>query len=179
MTGGRPPLDRGPASSDSGSRRRLIDDVEVTLIFYGSIIYLAVISALGSQPTPPSPVAAISAVVASGTVLYMAHVFTALVPKVARVGRFSWADLRAALSHDFPLLASVAVPVLPLLLAASDVIAVDTGYRMSVRLTIALLFVIAVVLSRRDGLSWRRAVIAGLVIIAIAIIVILLESQVH
>lgn len=176
MTGEQPPSGR---LSELGARRRLIDDVEVTLIFYGSIVYLAVISALGSQPTQPSPLGAISAVVASATVLYMAHVFTALVPRVARAGRFSWADLRAALWHDFPLLASVAVPVLPLLLAAWGVIAADTGYRLSVRLTIVLLFAIAVVLSRRDGLSWRRALIAGLVIIAIAIMVILLESQVH
>jgi hypothetical protein len=34
-------------------RSRGIDDVEVTLTFYGSIIYLAVMSALGSLSAPP------------------------------------------------------------------------------------------------------------------------------
>jgi hypothetical protein len=53
-----------------------------------------------------------------------------------------------------------------------------TAYRLSVRLTIALLFV-PVTLSRRDGLPWMRSVVAGLVIVGIAIAVTWLESQVH
>ena len=46
-------------------------------------------------------------------------------------------------------------------------------------MTIALLFGLAVTLSRRDGLSWKRSLIAGAVIIAISIGVIWLEAQVH
>jgi hypothetical protein len=42
-----------------------------------------------------------------------------------------------------------------------------------------MLFGLAVMLSRRDGLSWVRAVVAGLVIIALASGVIWLESRVH
>ena len=45
--------------------------------------------------------------------------------------------------------------------------------------TIALLFGLAVALGRRDGLSWTRALVAGAVIIAIAVVVIWLESHVH
>jgi hypothetical protein len=161
----------------TGDRR--IDDVEVTLAFYGSIVYLAVVSALGSQASQPEPTTAISAVVATATVLYIAHVFAALVPKAARAGRFHAAHLRAALAHDLPLLLSVVVPVAPLCLAAWDVVGLETGYRLSVRLTIGLLFVLAVSLSRRDGLSWKRALVAGAIIIAVTIVVIWLESHVH
>jgi hypothetical protein len=157
----------------------LIDDIEVTLAFYGSIVYLAVVSALGSQEQPPSPTAAASTVVASGSVLYLAHVFASLVPRAARAGKLHGHDLRAALGHDAPLLVSLVVPVVPLLLAAWDVLSVETGYRFSVRLTISMLFTLAVSLSRRNGLPWKRAVIAGLVIIAIAVGVIWLEAHVH
>jgi hypothetical protein len=167
---------RAPAPRAGDGR---LDDVEVTLAFYGSIVYLAVVSALGSQPTSPGPTTAISAVVATATVLFMAHVFAALVPKAARAGRLHAADLRSALAHDLPLLLSVVVPIGPLCLAAWDVLAVETGYRLSVRLTIAMLFWLAVSLSRRDGLSWRRALVAGLVIISITVAVIWLESHVH
>jgi hypothetical protein len=160
-------------------RTRRLDDVEVTLTFYGSIIYLAVMSALGSQSAQPPPQVAISTVLATATVLYMAHVFTALVPKAARAGRLHGADLTATLAHDTPLLFSVVVPIAPLALAAWDMVDLETAYQLSVRLTIVLLFVLAVSLSRRDGLSWGRAVIAGLVIIGVAIVVITLESGVH
>lgn len=156
-----------------------VDDVEVTLTFYGSIIYLAVVSALGSQASPPPSQVAISTIVAAATVLYMAHVFTALVPKAARAGRLHGGDFRAALAHDTPLLISAVVPIAPLALAAWGVIDLESAYQLGVRLTIALLFFLAVSLSRREGLPWGRALVAGLAIIGIAIVVITLESRVH
>jgi hypothetical protein len=159
--------------------RSLIDDTEVTLAFYGAIVYLALISALESQTQPPAAAAAISAVVATATVLYMAHVFAALVPKWARAGRLHLPDLWAALRHDVPLLASALVPSAPLVLAARDVISLETGYRFSVRLTLAMLFALAVTLSRREGLRWKRALVAGVVIIGVTVGVIWLESRVH
>ena len=79
--------------------------------------------------------------------------FAALVPRAARKGQLHRADLAAGLLHDVPLLLSVIVPVIPLLLASWEIVTVDTGFRLSVRLTIVLLFGLAVTLSRRDGLS--------------------------
>ena len=159
--------------------RTLVDDTEVTLAFYGSIVYLALVSALGAQHDQPPPTAAISAIVATATVLYIAHVFAALVPKVARAGRFYPPDVAAGLRHDVLLLVTAIVPVVPLVLATWGVVAVETGYRLSVRITIAMLFTIAVSLSRRNGLGWARALTAGLVIVAATIVVIYLESRVH
>jgi hypothetical protein len=159
--------------------RTLIDDTEVTLAFYGSIVYLAIVSAFGSQLQPPDPTVAISAIVATASVLYIAHVFAALVPLAARHGRLHSAHLASALRHDLPLLLSVVVPAIPLGLAAAGAISVSSGYRFGVRLTLASLFGLAVLLSRRDGLSWSRALTAGLVIIALTIVVIWLESNVH
>jgi hypothetical protein len=159
--------------------RTLIDDTEVTLAFYGSIVYLALVSAFGAQSGSPQPRVAITALVSTATVLYIAHVFAAAVPKAARKGQLHRADLAAALRHDIPLLLSVVVPTIPLLLASWEVIEVDAGFRLSVRLTLLMLFGLAVTLSRRDGLSWKRSVVAGLVIIAIAIVVIWLEARIH
>jgi hypothetical protein len=156
-----------------------LDDTELTLIFYGAIIYLAVVAALGSQTTSPPPQVAISTLVATATVLYMAHVFTSLVPKAARAGKLHARDFRAALAHELPLVLTAIVPILPLALAALDVVDVETGYQLSVRLSIGLLFILAVSVSRRDGLTWGRALVAGAVIIVIAVVVITLESMVH
>jgi hypothetical protein len=159
--------------------QKRLDDTEVSLAFYGSVVYLAVVSALGSQTDLPTPASAISAVVATASVLYVAHVFAALVPRAARAGRLHRHHLSAALWHDVPLLVSVIVPVIPLLLATWGVVSIDTGYRLSVRVTIAMLLAIAVTLSRRDGLSWKRSIVAGAVIIMVATGVIWLEAQVH
>ncbi len=159
--------------------RRWIDDTEVGLAFYGSIVYVAVVAALGAQRSPPPPTEAISAVVASGSVLYVAHVFAGLVPKAARAGRLKMGDLLSSLRHDAALLISGLLPVFPLLLATWGVLTVERGYTLSVRATIALLFALAVALSRRDGLPWKRAIVAGLVIIAVTAGVIWLESRVH
>ena len=159
--------------------RSLIDDTEVTLAFYGSIVYLAIVSAFGAQHEPPDPRAAISAILAAASVLYLAHVFAALVPTVARQGHLRGRDVAEALRHDLPLLVSVVVPALPLVLAAAGAIPIDSGYRLGVRLTLALLFGLAVMLSRRDGLGWNRALVASVVIIAVTIVVIWLESNVH
>jgi hypothetical protein len=109
--------------------RKLIDDTEVSLTFYGCMVYLAVVSSLGSQNDPPHPPGAISAVVAAASVLFVAHVFASIVPKAARAGRLRTQYLLAGLRHDVPLLVSTIVPVIPLLLAAWDVISVDAGYR--------------------------------------------------
>jgi hypothetical protein len=161
------------------SLRTLIDDTEVTLAFYGSIVYLALVSAFGARSVVPQPRVAITALVSTATVLYIAHVFAAAVPKAARRGQLHGGDLAAALRHDVPLLLSVVVPTIPLLLAAWDVVTVDTGFRLSVRLTLVMLFGLAVTLSRRDGLSWKRSIVAGVVIIAIAVVVNWLEAQIH
>ena len=100
-------------------------------------------------------------------------------PRVARQGNLHRRDVAHVLRHDLPLLASVVVPTIPLVLAATGMIPVESGYRIGVRLTLALLFTLAVMLSRRDGLAWNRALAAGAVIIAVTIVVIWLESHVH
>jgi hypothetical protein len=159
--------------------RTLVDDEEVTLAFYGSIVYVAVVAALGAQDEPVHPPAAISAIVGSATVLFTAHAFAALVPRAARAGRLHAADLARTLRHDAPLLISAIVPVVPLLLAAWGVLSLDRGYRLSVRFTMLTLFGLATIVGRRDGLPWSRAIVAAAVIILITVVVIWLETQVH
>jgi hypothetical protein len=156
-----------------------VDDSAVALAFYGSIVYLAVVSSLGSQADPPPPSEAIASTVAAASVLYVAHVFAAIVPQVARAGRLHVRRLGEAMRHDMPLLLTALVPITPLCLAAVRWVSSGTGYRLGVRLTMAMLFGFAVGLGRRDGLSWPRSTIAGIAIVAVMTILIWLESRVH
>ena len=156
-----------------------IDEEEVTLAFYGSIVYLAVVSTLGAQRPQPRPAVAIGAVVSTATVLFIAHAFAALVPRAAKAGRLHRHHLTEVLRHDVPLVVTCVIPLVPLVLAASDAIAADTAYRLSVRVTVALLFALAIMLGRRDGLTWSRALGAAAVIIVVTTVIIWLESHVH
>jgi hypothetical protein len=161
------------------ARASSVGDTEVGLAFYGCIVYVAVVAALESQSPPPGPASAISAVVASASVLFVAHVFAALVPKAARAGRLHPRDVAHAVRHDAPLLLSVIVPTLPFVLALSNVVEVETAYRLSVRLTLAMLFVLTVALSRSAGLGWLRALLSGAVIIVVTVAITWLETHVH
>jgi len=156
-----------------------IDEEEVTLAFYGSIVYLALVSSLGAQRTPPTTGVAIAAVVSTATVLFIAHAFAALVPRAARAGRLHRHHLAEVLRHDAPLLVTCLIPIIPLAVAATDAIDDAAGYRWSVRVTIALLFALAVLLGRRGGLPWLRALGAGAAIIVVTTVIIWLESHVH
>jgi hypothetical protein len=168
-----------PADAARSDRPAPQTDTAVGLAFYGSIVYVAVVSVLGAQAVPSRAAPAISAVVATASVLYAAHVFAALAPKAARAGRLHPDDLLHTMRHDSPLLVVALVPIAPLLLALSGLLELQTAYRLSVRLTMGALFVLAVALSRREGLGWRRSIVSGVVILAVTITIAWLETQVH
>jgi hypothetical protein len=142
-------------------------------------VYVAVVAVLEAQAvsTPAAP--AISAVLATASVLYAAHVFAALAPKAARAGRLHADDLLHTMRHDSPLLVVALVPIAPLLLALWSLIALETAYRLSVRLTMGALFILAVALSRREGLGWRRSIVSSVLILVVTIAIAWLETQVH
>jgi hypothetical protein len=174
-----PAAPSAPADAGTANRPAVQTDTTVGLAFYGSIVYVAVVAALGAQTPPAGAAPAISAVAAAASVLYVAHVFAALAPKAARAGRLHAADLLHALRHDSPLLFVLLVPIAPLLLALGNLLELESAYRLSVRLTMGVLFVLTVALSRREGLGWRRSIVSGGLILVVTITIAWLETQVH
>ena len=108
-----------------------------------------------------------------------AHVFASVVPSWAREGRLRSRSLLGVLRHDLALPISALVAAIPLLLAAWDLVPLHASYQLSVALMVAMLFLLAVSLSRRDGLAWTSALLAGLAIVAATLAVTWLESRVH
>jgi hypothetical protein len=172
-------LARPPAPASDAGRASLPGDTEIGLAFYGCIVYVAVVAALEGQARPPGPASAMAAVIAAACVLFVAHVFAALVPKAARAGRLHPRDLAHATRHDAPLLLAVIVPILPFVLALSNVLEPQAAYRLSVRLTLALLFVLTIALSRSEGLGWVRSIVSGVAIIVVTVAITWLETHVH
>ena len=172
------PPPRG-AAEETGVPPTATTDAAVGLALYGSITYAAVVAALGAQQIPPRAGPAISAVAATASVLYVAHVFASLAPQAARAGRLRAHDLARGLAHDSALLVSAAVPAGPFVLALTDRIAITTAYAASVRLTMAMLFIVTVALGRRDGLGWARSTVSGVAIVATTVLITWLETHVH
>ena len=158
--------------------RDWVSDAAVTRAFYASVVYAAVVTVYASDLTDRPPVIeAMWAVAATAAILFLAHGFAEYVPMIAHAGRASLRDLRTVLWHESPLLVAALVPIVPLALARVGAISSSAGYEWSVRLTLVGLFLLASGLSRRDGLSWKRSIGAGLAILIVTSLLILLEAS--
>jgi hypothetical protein len=158
--------------------RRFIRDDAVTRAFYGSVVYAALVSVFAAEAVQPPPGRAIGGVVLTAVILFVAHGFAELVPRVVHAAGFRWADLRHVARAETPLLVTAIVPVAPLLLGAFEVVSPATAYRASLLTTLAGLFLLATALCRRDGLGWGRSLGAGAGILAATSVVIALEAWV-
>ena len=158
--------------------RRLVHDAAVTRAFYGSVVYASVVTVMAAEAQQPSARRAIAAVVGTALILYVAHGFSELVPRIVHAGRLTRGDLAHVAVAELPLLIVALVSIAPLAAAASGVVDLSSGYRLSVGLTVAALFVLAIAFCVRDGLSWSRSLVAALAIVAATAVVIYLEALV-
>jgi hypothetical protein len=158
--------------------RRWIHDAAVTRAFYGSVVYASVVTVMAAEDQQPPAQTAMAAVVGTALILYVAHGFSELVPRIVHAGRLTGGDLAHVAAMEVPLLLVALVPILPLAAASIGVLDLSTGYRWSVGLTVGALFVLAIAFCVRDGLSWSRSLVAALSIVAATAVVIYLEALV-
>jgi hypothetical protein len=151
-------------------------DEAVTRAFYGAVVNVAVVTVFAAESLQPPPAKAIGGVVVSAVILFIAHGFAELVPRIARSGRLTRSDLRTVSVDEFPLLAVAVIPIVPLALGAMGALDQSAAYRVSVGVTLLALFLLAIGLCRREGLSWGRTFAAGLAIAAGTSLVIYLEA---
>lgn len=158
--------------------RRWIHDAAVTRAFYGAVVYAAVVTVFAAETIQPPAMKAIGGVIATAMILYVAHAFSELVPRIVHAGRLTRGDTAHVAVAELPLLVVALVPIAPLTAAVAGLLAIPDAYRVSVRVTLLALFVLATTLCRRDGLSWPRSLGAGAGILAATSVVIVLEAAV-
>jgi hypothetical protein len=158
--------------------REWIHDAAVTRAFYGSVVYAAVVTVFASEQVQPPVTRAIGGVVATAVILYIAHGFSELVPRIVHAGRLARGDVAHVAVAELPLLIVALVPIAPLAAGAWGVLATPTAYRLSVVVTLVALFVLATALCVRNGLSWARSLGAGIGILVATSVVIWLEALV-
>jgi hypothetical protein len=85
----------------------------VTRAFYGAVVNVAVVTVFAAEAIQPPPAKAVGGVLVSAVILFIAHGFAELVPRVVHAGRLTASDVRTVCVDESPLLAIAAVPILP------------------------------------------------------------------
>lgn len=112
---------------------------------------------------------------ATGVVLLLAHSYASALALRSDGRPHKLGELALVPVEEAPVLTSLIIPLAAFVLAALDVLSLQTAFRVSIWSTVAFLFVIGLVESRRIGRSKLSSVFIGLVGAFIGVLVILLE----
>lgn len=145
---------------------------------YGGVLYLTLLVVLASQEPPPQRGEAVLILGVSAIVYYAAHVYAAVVPALAQVGRFHGGAIVRAGSDELPILVAAVIPLAPMVVHAAGAIGVQSAYLTAVFLTLAVLLLYVLVEGRRAGLSWFRTLVTAALVVAVGIAVLVLELAV-
>lgn len=143
---------------------------------YGSMVLLPVLEALAREVPPPTAGQVVAALVSTAFVLWIAHIFSTMVPIVALSGRVRGTDLLTCMRRESALLFSLVLPLVPILLYRLGVIEGVAAFRLAIAFGLGALFAFSVRLGRVSGLSWPRAAGAGVVLVIVGAIVLVLET---
>jgi hypothetical protein len=144
---------------------------------YGTLLVMALL-AVEPEDDPPEKVAATVA----GTMLafWLAHVYAHTLATRLRAGVGpSWAHLREEMAHEWPLVQSALPALGALLLAAAGLFATGTAIAIGLTLGMVELFAWGVVLGRRQGVGYGRAILVGAIDCSFGLVIVVLETLVH
>ena len=144
---------------------------------YGTVVYLTVLVLLEEDRTEPQSAAAI--LVGTAIVFWLAHVYAHLVPRIAAEGRFRTGRFMETAEDQVGILAAVAVPLVPLVLAMLGILENRAGLRSSIAAGVLSLGAFAVREARQAGLGWARSLGVAAILLAAGLGLIWLELSLH
>ena len=144
---------------------------------YGTVVYLTILVLLEEDRTEPQDAAAI--LVGTALVFWLAHVYAHLVPRIAAEGRFRTDRFMETAGDQVGILAAVAVPLLPLVLAMLGILENRVGLRSAIAAGVLSLGAFAVREARQAGLSWARSLWVAGVLLAAGVGLLWLEVSLH
>ena len=144
---------------------------------YGTVVYLTILVLLEEDRTEPQDAAAI--LIGTAVVFWLAHVYAHLVPLIAAEGRLRTGRFSETAGAQVGILASVAVPLIPLLLAALGLLENRTGFRAAIAAGLLSLGAFAVREARQAGLGWARSLGVAAVLLAAGLGLLWLELSLH
>jgi hypothetical protein len=128
---------------------------------YGTIVATAVVAGLGERPSV-SPSRAFWILLASGLFFWAAHVYaTLLAARIQERRRTKRADVRGAVSRDWPLFQSSVPLAVPLLLGWLGILGDRTALAVATAVGVVTLVALGIGFARREGYGLAGIVAAA------------------
>jgi hypothetical protein len=144
---------------------------------YGTVVYLTILVLLEEDRTDPKN--AVVILVGTAIVFWLAHVYAHLVPRIAMEGRFRTGSFSRTAGDQIGILAAVAVPAIPLILAVVGLLEDRTGIRAAIAAGLLSLAAFAIGSARAAGLAWGRSLWITAVLVAAGLGLLWLEVSLH
>jgi hypothetical protein len=146
---------------------------------YGTILVLAVVAAV-SGDDDASATYILFGVLITSLVFWIAHMYAELLTSAVNDPSRSWRELwRAAARSEWPLMEAALAPAVPLLLGAVGVLSRDTAVNLAYVVGLLDLFGWGIAIGRALDQPGSRAVLTGLVNVALGAVVVVLKALVH
>jgi hypothetical protein len=177
----RPPWPRGQRRllplAVMSDRERIRREHFTAGAIYGTIVYLTILVLLEEDRTDPEDAAAI--LVGTALVFWVAHVYAHLVRRIAAEGRLRTGRFLETAGDQVGILAAVAIPLVPLVLAMIDLLDDRAGLRAATGVGLLSLAAFAVRESRIAGIGWVRSLGIAAVLLTVGIGLLWLEVSLH
>ena len=160
-----------------GDRERIHQEHLAAGAIYGTVAYLTILVLLEEDRTDPEDAVAI--LVGTALVFWLAHVYAHLVPRIAAEGRLRSGPFSETARDQVGILVSVAVPLIPLVLATMGLLEDRTGVRAAIVAGILSLGAFAVREARVAGLGWARSLWIAAILVVAGVGLLWLEVSLH
>jgi len=158
-------------------RRKLHREHVAAGAIYGTVVYLTILVLLEEDRTDPED--ALVILVSTAFVFWLAHVYAHLVPRIATEGGLRAGRFRETAGDQVGILAAVAIPSIPLVLAMLSLIDDRAGLRAAIVASVLSLAAFAVREARAAGLGWGRSLEIATVLLAAGVGLLWLEVSLH
>jgi hypothetical protein len=146
---------------------------------YGTILVMAVISALAHDESITSA-DLIEGVAATTIVFWIAHVYAEVLGnRLQGEHAASWANVRSAMHHEWPIVQAAVPLVLALVLGVVGILSTDAAVNVAIAVGIVELFLWGLAVGRRLGLSLSATIAAGIINGALGVAIAGLKVLVH
>lgn len=158
-------------------RRQLRREHVAAGAIYGTVLYLTILVLLQEDRTDPED--AITILLGTAFVFWLAHIYAHLVPLIAAHGGLRTEHFRETAWDQVGVLGAVVVPTVPLVLATLGVLGGGTGLRTAIIASLLALAAFAVREARAAGLGWGRSLLVAMVLLVAGIGLVWLELSLH
>lgn len=145
---------------------------------YGTIISMTVIATASKDPGLSNPEIAIWAA-ATGLVFWLVHVYADIVAGGYSTAREAVGHARGAFKNQWPIVQGAAIPALVMVIAPLFAINDENVSYWAVGGGIVMLFATGLFIGAREGRSWRRRLIVGIVNAVFGIVILGLKIYIH